>query len=81
MPNYAVTYSVTSIGTHAEVAAELETLKESLDTSKTIHLIGISFLSRDRDRCIGYALFDEILATQGAYHEHAVPNLTITTNP
>ncbi len=81
MPNYAVATHSTAIGTHAEVRAELEILVESLDTTKTIHLIGISTLSRDRDRCIGYALFDEILATQGAYHDHIVPNLTITTNP
>jgi hypothetical protein len=81
MANYVVTYAVTSIGTHAEVQAELETLVEAIDTTKTIHLIGISELSRDRDRCIGYALFDEILATQGATHVHTAPNLTITTNP
>jgi hypothetical protein len=81
MPNYAVTYFVTSIGTHAEAEAEMETFVESLDASKTIHLMGINNLSRDGDRCIGFVLCDEVLATQSAYHDHVVPNLTVTTNP
>ena len=82
MANYAVAAFTTALGTHAEVRAALEILMESLDTTKTIHLVGISTLSRDRDRAIGYLICDEILATQEAFHVHEGEGpLTITTNP
>jgi hypothetical protein len=79
MANYAVATYQTAIGTYEEVEAELEGVVESLVTGKTIHLLGINGLSRDRDTCIGYLMCDEVLWTQGAYHLHTVPNLIITT--
>ena len=82
MANYAVVGFATAVGTHAAVQAELETLVETLDATKTIHLLGISTLSRDRDRAIGYAVFDEVLITQESAHVLADDGpMTITTNP
>ncbi|MHC4310887.1 MAG: hypothetical protein ACYSW3_00265 [Planctomycetota bacterium] len=77
MPNYAVSTITTALGPHAEVQAELEGIIESLMTGTTLHLVGISDLDRDRDRCIGYLICDEVLWVQSAYHLHTVPNLTI----
>ncbi|MHC4310886.1 MAG: hypothetical protein ACYSW3_00260 [Planctomycetota bacterium] len=58
MPNYAVEDFSTSLGTHAEVLAEMETELETVDDTKTIRMIGISPLSRDRDRCVGFIIYD-----------------------
>ncbi len=70
MPNYIVTGYQTAIGTYADVEAELETFVESLDTTMEIFLLGINPLARDRDRCIGYALYEgnAVLIVAGAYH-------------
>ena len=68
MPYYAVSYYATPLGTHAEVEAELETVVESLETGKTIYLLGINNTSRDRDQCIGFLICDEVLWTQSASH-------------
>jgi hypothetical protein len=58
MPNYAVEDFVTSLGTHAEVLALMETELETVDDTKTIRLIGISPVGRDRDRCVGFIIYD-----------------------
>ena len=58
MPNYAVEDFTTSIGTHAAVLAEMETELETVDDAKTIRMIGVSPLARDRDRCIGFIIYD-----------------------
>lgn len=58
MANYAVEDFSTSIGTHAEVLAEMETELETVDTTKTIRAIGINPTGRDRDQCVGYIVYD-----------------------
>lgn len=58
MANYAVEDFSTSIGTYAEVLAEMETELETVDTTKTIRAIGINPTGRDRDQCVGYIVYD-----------------------
>ena len=58
MANFAVHDYTTSPGTHAEVAALLETKLETIDDAKTIRLIAINPLSRDRDLCVGVLIYD-----------------------
>jgi len=58
MPNYAVEDFTTSLGTHAEVLAALETQLETVDDTKTIRLIGVNPTGRDRDQAVGFIIYD-----------------------
>ena len=56
MANYVLTRHVTSQGTAAVVLAALETYLETVDDAKTIRLVDIIPLSRDKDLCYGVVL-------------------------
>ena len=82
MATYDVSTYVTPLGTLEEVEGLLETFVESLDNAATLRMLGINPVSRDRDRCIGFVMYDSYAKAESAYHvlEDDGP-LTITTNP
>lgn len=59
MPNYALTrYSTGAKDSVAEALEDLETELQSVDDAKVIRSVGIVMTGRDREQCVGFALYD-----------------------
>ena len=59
MANYALTRHTTAVqDTVDDALAALETQLETVDDSKTIHLVNVQLLGRDREKAIGFTLYD-----------------------
>ena len=59
MANYALTRYHTGLKTSVDAALEaLETQLETVDTTKTIRLVGLELTGRDKEQAIGFTLYD-----------------------
>lgn len=59
MANYAVTRYQTGVkDTVAEALEDIETKLETVDSAKTIRGVGITMTGRDRQQCVGWAVYD-----------------------
>lgn len=58
MANYAIDDHVVGPGSVEEVAADLETLLETIDDSKTIHSIDFLQDSRNKDEVVAVLIID-----------------------
>ena len=58
MPNYAVEKYTTGPDPAATVAAALETKIETIDNAKTIRLLDMISVARDKDLCVGIIIYD-----------------------
>lgn len=57
MANYAVEYYTTGPDPLATVAKAIHDKLETIDATKTIYLVAINPVSRDRDLCIGVIVY------------------------
>lgn len=58
MANYAVENYTTGPNPAATVAEALETKLETIDATKTIRLIDMVSVARDKDLCVGIIIYD-----------------------
>lgn len=59
MANYALTrYSTGAKDSVDEALEDLETELQSVDDAKVIRSVGIVMTGRDREQCVGFALYD-----------------------
>jgi hypothetical protein len=59
MASYVLTrYTTEEMDSIDDAAEALETKLETVEDSKTIHAIGIVPLNRDRQRCVGYVIYN-----------------------
>jgi hypothetical protein len=58
MPNYFLTRYTTGIkATVSEALEALETQLETVDDAKVIHGLGVEVTGRDREQCVGWAIY------------------------
>jgi hypothetical protein len=59
MANYSLTrYTTPEQDSIDDALAAIETKLETVDDTKTIRWIEIVYLSKDRQRCVGYCIYD-----------------------
>ena len=59
MANYSLTrFTTEEKNTIDEALADIETQLETIDDTKTIRWIEIVHLGRDRQKCVGYCIYD-----------------------
>lgn len=81
MPNYLINYEVTGQkDSVADALAELEDILEHYPSTMTLHAKDIMMLNRDRQKAVGWVMFDGQFARliDDAYHLHEADNVILT---